>query len=230
VILRRVQCSTCWYLRVRPGGMRFVWSIRMIKAIGYATNHSFTSLAPFEFERKDPGETDVLIQILYCGVCHSDIHQAKNEWSNTVYPCMPGHEIVGRVKAVGSQVNRGKVGDVVGVGCMIDSCRTCAPCREKEEQYCEGSVGATMTYNGPMKPDGSNTSGGYSDSIVVTEHFVLKIPTNLDLKGVAPLLCAGLTTFSPLRHWNVGPGQTVGIVGLGGGIWPSNSRWPWVLR
>jgi uncharacterized zinc-type alcohol dehydrogenase-like protein len=188
----------------------------MIKAKGYAAKHSFSSLAPIDFERSEPGEKDVHIEILYCGVCHSDIHQAKNEWKNTVYPCLPGHEIVGRVKAVGPAVSQVKIGDIVGVGCMIDSCRHCDSCKADLEQYCQGPKGATMTYNGPMKPDGTNTFGGYSDSVVVPEHFVLNIPGNLDLKGVAPLLCAGVTTYSPLRHWKVHKGQHVAVVGLGG--------------
>ena len=188
----------------------------MTPAVGYATNHSFSSLAPTPFDRRDVGPTDVQFDVLWCGVCHSDIHQAENDWGNTVYPCMPGHEVVGRVTAVGNQVTKCRVGDVVGVGCMVDSCRQCEPCRESLEQYCEGPIGATMTYNGPMKPNGTNTFGGYSNVLVAAEHFILKIPANLDLKGVPPLLCAGITTYSPLRHWNVSAGQKVGVVGLGG--------------
>jgi uncharacterized zinc-type alcohol dehydrogenase-like protein len=187
-----------------------------IKAIAYGNNHSFTSLGPMEIERRMPGAKDVAIDILYSGVCHSDLHQASNDWGNTVYPCVPGHEIVGRVREVGSEVTKFKPGETVAVGTMVDSCRVCEPCREGLEQYCEGPVGATMTYNGPMKPDGSNTFGGYSDKIVVDEHFVFKIPGNLDIKAVAPLLCAGLTTYSPLKHWKVGAGQRVGVIGLGG--------------
>ncbi len=188
----------------------------MTPAIGYGTNHSFTSLGPTTFDRRDVGPGDVQIEVLFCGVCHSDVHQAENDWGNTVYPCVPGHEIVGRVTGIGAGVTKAAVGDLVGVGCMVDSCRQCEPCREDLEQYCEGPRGATMTYNGPMKPDGTNTFGGYSNVVVVTEHFILKVPTNLDLKSVAPLLCAGITTYSPLRHWNVQPGQKVGVVGLGG--------------
>ncbi|QJW98344.1 NAD(P)-dependent alcohol dehydrogenase [Frigoriglobus tundricola] len=188
----------------------------MISAIGYGTNHSYTSLGPHKFERRAPGPSDVQIEVLFCGVCHSDIHQCANDWGNTIYPCVPGHEIVGRVSAVGSAVTKFKSGDRVGVGCMVDSCRRCASCLKGLEQYCEGPKGATMTYNGPFIPDGTNTFGGYSNSIVVADHFVLRVPSNLDLKGVAPLLCAGITTYSPLRHWNVQPGQTVGVVGLGG--------------
>lgn len=186
------------------------------KAIGYGNNHSFTSLGPIEFERRPLGAEDVGIEILYCGVCHSDVHQAANDWGNTVYPCIPGHEIVGRVTAVGEKVTNHKAGDIVAVGCMVDSCGECASCREDLEQYCEGPKGATLTYNGPVKPDGTNTFGGYSDKIVVKEHFVLKVPENLDVKAVAPILCAGVTTYSPLKHWKVGAGQKVGVIGLGG--------------
>jgi len=188
----------------------------MSQANGYATNHSFTALAPHAFERPNPGPLDVSIDILFCGVCHSDVHQARNEWKNTIYPCMPGHEIVGRVRAVGPQVRAFQVGDMVGVGCLVNSCGVCGSCHEHLEQYCEGPVGCTQTYNGPMKPDGTNTFGGYSTHIVVPERFVLRIPASLPLHKVAPLLCAGVTTYSPLRHWQVGRGQRIGVVGLGG--------------
>ncbi len=188
----------------------------MPSAVGYATKHSFTNLSPMRIERPAPGPQDVGITVLFCGVCHSDLHQARNDWKNTVYPCMPGHEIIGRVTAVGDQVTKFSLGDSVGVGCMIDSCGTCVACREHLEQYCEGPRGPTMTYNGPFKPDGSNTFGGYSTHLVVPERFVLRIPHGLDLEAAAPLLCAGVTTYSPLRHWQVRPGQRVGIVGLGG--------------
>lgn len=186
------------------------------KAIGYGNNHSFTSLGAMEFERREPKAKDVAMDILYCGVCHSDLHQASNDWGNTVYPCVPGHEIVGRVTAVGGEVTKFKVGETVAVGCMVDSCRECAACQEGLEQYCEGAVGFTATYNGPAKPDGTNTFGGYSDKIVVDEHFVLKVPENLDIKAVAPILCAGVTTYSPLKKWKVSAGQKVGVIGLGG--------------
>ena len=186
------------------------------KAIAYGNNHSFTNLGPMEIERRAPKAKDVAIDILYCGVCHSDLHQAGNDWGNTVYPCVPGHEIVGRVTAIGGEVTKFKVGETVAVGTLVDSCRECEQCRQGLEQYCEGPVGATNTYNGPFKPDGTNTFGGYSDKIVVDEHFVYTIPENLDIKAVAPLLCAGLTTYSPLKHWKVGAGQKVGIVGFGG--------------
>ncbi len=149
-----------------------------------------------------------------CGVCHSDIHQARNEWKNTIYPCVPGHEIVGRVTAVGNDVTKFKVGDLAGVGCLVDSCQDCASCADGLEQYCE--KGMVLTYNGKDKETGDITFGGYSTSIVVTESFVLHVPENLDLKAVAPLLCAGITLYSPLRHWNVQAGQSVGIIGLGG--------------
>ena len=186
------------------------------KAIAYGNNHSFTNLGPMEIERREPNAKDVAIDILYCGVCHSDLHQAGNDWGNTVYPCVPGHEIVGRVTAIGGEVTKFKVGETVAVGTLVDSCRECEQCQQGLEQYCEGPVGATNTYNGPFKPDGTNTFGGYSDKIVVDEHFVYTIPENLDVKAVAPLLCAGLTTYSPLKHWQVGPGKKVGIGGLGG--------------
>jgi uncharacterized zinc-type alcohol dehydrogenase-like protein len=157
----------------------------------------------------------VEIEILYCGVCHSDLHAARNEWQNTTYPIVPGHEIIGRVTRVGNEVTRFKTGETVGVGCLVDSCRTCASCRAGLEQYCE--IGFTGTYNSEDKRSGGGmTFGGYSTSIVVREEFVLKIPTNLPLTGVAPLLCAGITTYSPLRHWGVKAGQKVGVVGLGG--------------
>ena len=171
-------------------------------------------LVAWEIARRDPGPHDVQIQILYCGVCHSDLHQARNEWKNTLYPCVPGHEIVGREVAVGEKVTRFKVGDFVGVGCMVDSCWHCDACASGEEQYCsEGFVG---TYNG-RGPGSENTYGGYSQVIVVKEAFVqhIKHPEK-DLAAVAPLRCAGITTYSPLRHWNVGPGKKVGIVGQGG--------------
>lgn len=187
-----------------------------MKAIGYGNNHSFTSLGPIEFERREPSAKDVVVEILYCGVCHSDLHQASNDWTNTIYPCIPGHEIVGRVVTAGDEVSKFKAGEIVAIGTLVDSCRQCEACQQGLEQYCEGPIGATQTYNGPFIPDGSNTFGGYSDKIVVREHFVYKIPENLDIEKVAPLLCAGLTTYSPLKHWKVGTGQKVGIIGMGG--------------
>jgi uncharacterized zinc-type alcohol dehydrogenase-like protein len=180
----------------------------------YSTASATSPLNPATIERRTPTATDVQIQIIYCGVCHSDLHFARNEWGFTQYPAVPGHEIVGRVTAVGSGVKKFKVGDTVGVGCLVDSCRTCPSCREGLEQYCEN--GMVMTYGSMDRHLGTPTYGGYSQNIVVTEDFVLRIPANLNLAATAPLLCAGITTYSPLRHWKVGPGQKVGIVGLGG--------------
>jgi uncharacterized zinc-type alcohol dehydrogenase-like protein len=186
----------------------------MIKTKAYAAQSASAALAPFSIERRDPGPHDIQLEILYCGVCHSDLHTVRNEWRNTLYPSVPGHEIVGRVVAVGSQVQKFKAGELAGVGCLIDSCGHCPSCGEGLEQYCEnGFVG---TYNGPAF-GGENTYGGYSQTIVVQESFVLKIRHDeKQLAAVAPLLCAGITTYSPLRHWKAGPGKTVGIVGLGG--------------
>jgi uncharacterized zinc-type alcohol dehydrogenase-like protein len=186
----------------------------MYKTHGYAAKDANSPLAPFDIERRDVREHDVQIEVLFCGVCHSDLHQARNEWRNTIYPVVPGHEIVGRVTKVGAGVTRYKSGDLVGVGCLVDSCRTCASCAEGLEQYCEnGFVG---TYNGVDRVSGEVTYGGYSTSVVVDEAFVLNVPGNLDPAGAAPLLCAGITTYSPLRQWGAGPGKKVGIVGLGG--------------
>lgn len=170
-------------------------------------------LSATTIERREPTATDVQIHILYCGVCHSDLHYARNEWGFTQYPAVPGHEIVGRVTAVGSNVTKFKVGDTVGVGCLVDSCRTCPECRAGLEQFCTGMV---MTYGSVDRHLGTPTLGGYAQSIVVTEDFVLRIPANLNLAAAAPLLCAGITTYSPLRRGKVGPGQKVGVVGLGG--------------
>lgn len=186
----------------------------MIKSKAYAAQSASSPLAAFEIQRREPGPEDVQLEILYCGVCHSDLHTARNEWKNTLYPSVPGHEIVGRVVAVGNKVQSFKAGDLVGVGCMVDSCGRCPSCHEGEEQYCEN--GFTGTYNGPVF-GGENTFGGYSQSIVVKESFVLRIQHDeKDLASVAPLLCAGITTYSPLHHWGAGPGKKVGIVGLGG--------------
>jgi uncharacterized zinc-type alcohol dehydrogenase-like protein len=185
----------------------------VIKTHGYAALDPKAPLAPYQFQRRTPGPQDVQMDILYCGVCHSDLHTARNEWKNTLYPSVPGHEIIGRVTAVGADVTAFKVGDVAGVGCIVDSCRHCASCAEGLEQYCEN--GFTGTYNGPVF-GGENTFGGYSDNIVVDQQYVLRISHTDNLAAVAPLLCAGITTYSPLRHWQVGPGKKVGIVGLGG--------------
>jgi uncharacterized zinc-type alcohol dehydrogenase-like protein len=184
------------------------------KIKSYAAQTSSSALAPFEIARREPGATDVEMEILFCGVCHSDLHQARNEWHNTVYPCVPGHEIVGRVTKTGNAVKTYREGDLVAVGCMVDSCRSCASCKQGEEQYCEQMP--TFTYNFPDKHLGGVTYGGYSESIVVDQAFVLRVPSTLKPAGVAPLLCAGITTYSPLRHWKVGKGQKVGVVGLGG--------------
>lgn len=175
-------------------------------------------LEPMDIQREMPKEDEVLVEVLYCGVCHSDLHQVNNDWKNTIYPCVPGHEIIGKVKAVGNSVNKFKVNDIVGVGCMIDSCKNCSACNEGEEQYCEGPVGPTLTYNGYFNPDGSgyNTFGGYSTEVVAKQEFVLKIPQSLDITKAAPILCAGITTYSPLKHWNVKKGDNVGIIGIGG--------------
>ena len=185
----------------------------MSKVIGYAAYSAKEKLAPFSFERRTLGTKDIQIEILFCGVCHSDLHTARNEWQNTVYPVVPGHEIVGRVINVGSEVKTFKVGDLAGVGCLVDSCRACPDCADDLEQYCDQEI---FTYNSPDKHTGKMTYGGYSNQIVVDEHFVLHISDKLDLAAVAPLLCAGITTYSPLRHWKVGPGSKVGVVGLGG--------------
>ena len=189
-------------------------SAKTIPTKGFATHSATSPLGPFSFERRQPGPHDIQIEILFCGVCHSDLHTARNEWTNTTYPCVPGHEIVGRVTKVGSKVTKFKEGDLAGVGCIVDSCRHCSACKEGLEQYCE--VGMTGTYNSPDPHLGGMTYGGYSERVVVDESYVLHIPKNLDPAAAAPLLCAGITTYSPLRHWNVGKGQKVGVVGLGG--------------
>ncbi len=188
----------------------------MYKAKAYSAGSATSPLASTTVARRDPTAQDVQIEILFCGICHSDLHQVRNQWSGvmpTVYPCVPGHEIVGRVTKVGSAVTRLKPGDLAAVGCMVDSDRTCPECQSGLEQFCPNQ---TLTYNFPDKHLGGVTYGGYSESVVVDEHFVLRVPSNLDLAGAAPLLCAGITTYSPLRHWGVGKGKKVGIVGLGG--------------
>lgn len=188
----------------------------MGKVLGYGTQQAKAPLAPFNFERREVQAEDVQIQILFCGICHSDLHTARNEWENTVYPCVPGHEILGKVLKVGKNVQDFKPGDIVAVGCMVDSCANCDSCKENLEQYCE--KGPIFTYNSKDKY-GQITYGGYSSQIVVDQKFVLHVPaefTEKDYPGVAPLLCAGITTYSPLRHWKIGKGSTVGVVGLGG--------------
>ncbi len=186
----------------------------MIKALGYGNTAATAPLERMEIDRRDPGPKDVRIDILYCGICHSDLHTARNEWHGTTYPCIPGHEIVGRVTAVGAEVKGFKVGDMAGVGCMVDSCRSCSECNDDLEQFC--AKGAVFTYNSPDAHLGGMTYGGYTNVVVVDEAFVLKVPAGLDPAGAAPLLCAGITTYSPLRHWGAGPGKKVGVVGLGG--------------
>lgn len=185
----------------------------MIKTKSYAGYDAVSDLRPYVFEHRHVGDFDIHIEVTYCGVCHSDIHTVRNEWGGAQYPLVPGHEIVGVVKNVGSSVQRYKEGDVVGVGCMVNSCGNCQSCKNDLEQFCH--EGCTFTYNS-MDANGTTTKGGYSDNIVVNEKFVLKIPTNLKLENVAPLLCAGITTYSPLRHWKISKNHKVGVVGLGG--------------
>jgi uncharacterized zinc-type alcohol dehydrogenase-like protein len=183
-----------------------------IKAFG--TTAADAPLKLMTIDRRDVTAKDIEIEILYCGVCHSDLHTARNDWGGTMYPAVPGHEIVGRITKVGSEVTKVKVGDLAGVGCLVDSCQTCESCKKDLEQYC--SNGWVGTYNGADKHLGGHTFGGYSDKIVVDENFILKVPANLDLAAVAPLLCAGITTWSPLRHWKVTKGSKVAVIGLGG--------------
>lgn len=198
----------------------------MILSIAYGAKSAASKLERMEIEREEPKDNEIQIEVLYAGVCHSDIHQVKNEWKNTVYPCIPGHEVVGKVTKT-AKGGRFKEGDIVGVGCMIDSCRQCAPCQCGDQNYCEGHNGWLATYNGPMTPasmteDGvntygrDNTYGGYSDTLVVAEDFVLSIPDALDIKAAASILCAGVTVYSPMKHWGVKAGDKVGVLGLGG--------------
>ena len=206
---------------------RAVTEAMLIPALGYAAKDSLSRLEPFEFVRNDAGPNEVQIDVLYCGVCHSDIHQVKNEWFNTIYPCVPGHEVVGRVAKIGPGVTRHVVGDLVGVGCMIDSCQHCDPCLSGDQNYCAGPNSWLSTYNGPMMPAArapgggnmygrDNTFGGYSDVLVVKEDFALTIPPALRPEVAAPILCAGATTYSPMKHWGVKAGDKVGIIGFGG--------------
>ena len=186
----------------------------MIATKGYAAQNASTPLAPFSYEHRDPGPGDILLDIQFCGICHSDIHQARNEWGNSFYPMVPGHEIVGKVASVGSDVTKFKVGDIAAVGCMVDSCRQCESCKAGEEQYCDRGE-TVFTYNSKDK-QGNLTFGGYGDHLVVDQAYALHVPANLDPAASAPLLCAGITTYSPLKHWKVGPDSVVGVVGLGG--------------
>src|ERR671918_1408244 len=185
-----------------------------MKVHGYAVQQAKAPLSQYSFERRDPRNNDVVIDIQYCGICHTDIHQVNDEWAGSTYPMVPGHEIVGIVNEVGPNVTRYSVDNRVGVGCFVDSCRKCSPCHKGHEQYCV--EGPTLTYNGVERDEQTRTQGGYSDKIVVDENYVLRIPDNLQMDRAAPLLCAGITMYSPLRHWNAGPGKRVGIVGLGG--------------
>jgi len=186
----------------------------MSLAHGYAVHSTTAPLVPFSFERRVVGANDIRIEILYSGICHSDLHQARDDWGGSQYPMVPGHEIIGRVVEVGADVTRLKIGDFAGVGCLVDSCRHCDACEHDLEQYCEN--GATFTYNSTDRHTGEATQGGYSDHIVVEQRFVVKVSEKLDLKAAAPLLCAGITTYSPLRHFRIGPGHKVGVIGLGG--------------
>lgn len=186
----------------------------MSKVPAYAAPSAKAPLGPFTVERREPGPHDVVIDVLFCGICHSDIHQARDEWGGAIFPMVPGHEIVGRVASAGAQVTRFKAGDLVGVGCMVDSCRECEPCKADLEQFCQKAC--AWTYNGTEMDRKTPTYGGYSTRVVVDERFTLKVPENLDPAGAAPLLCAGITTYSPLRQWNCKPGDKVGVVGLGG--------------
>src|SRR5580704_10053748 len=181
---------------------------------GYAALDSKSPLSPHSFNRREPGPSEITIEILYCGVCHSDLHMTRNEWGNAIYPMVSGHEIVGRVVAAGKSSKMFKVGDLAAIGVIVDSCRHCEPCNRGEEHFCQ--EGSTLTYAAKDRVDGSITMGGYSNNYVVDERFAHTVPAHLDLAAVAPLLCAGITTYSPLRHWKVGPGKKVGIVGLGG--------------
>jgi uncharacterized zinc-type alcohol dehydrogenase-like protein len=194
----------------REGATRV--AARDVKAFG--TEAADARLARINIQRRKPMPHDIEIEILYCGVCHSDLHTARNEWHGTIYPCVPGHEIVGKIISVGKQVTKFKIDDLAAVGCMVDSCRECGFCKQGLEQYCE--QGNVQTYNSPDQYLGKQTYGGYSERIVVHEDFVLRVPENLDLAAAAPLLCAGITTYSPLKHWNIGPGKKVGVVGIGG--------------
>jgi uncharacterized zinc-type alcohol dehydrogenase-like protein len=188
--------------------------MKTLNVKAYGTKAADAPLKQMNIERREVTAKDIEIEILYCGVCHSDLHTARNDWGGTVYPAVPGHEIVGKVTKVGKEVKKLKVGDSAAVGCLVDSCRKCDSCKHDLEQYCLG--GMVGTYNGPDKHLGGHTFGGYSEKIVVDEHFVLKVPSNLDLAATAPLLCAGITTWSPLRHWKTGKGSKVAVVGLGG--------------
>lgn len=187
-----------------------------MKTYAFGTKDKSASLKPVSFDRVEVRAGEIEIDITHCGVCHSDLHQARDDWGNTVYPCVPGHEIVGTVSRVGKGVSSFSKGDVVGVGCMVNSCQTCDACKRSEEQYCSGPKSCTLTYNGPKKPDGTNTYGGYSTGIIVREEFAIKIPGAISPAEAAPILCAGVTTYSPMKHWDLKAGQTLGVAGIGG--------------
>ncbi|WP_291197679.1 NAD(P)-dependent alcohol dehydrogenase [Hyphomonas sp.] len=184
--------------------------------LAYGTQEKSASLSPVQFTRQPVRAGEVEIEITHCGVCHSDLHQARDDWSNTVYPCVPGHEIIGKVTRVGDGVSKFSEGETVGVGCMVNSCQACEACRRGEEQYCSGPKSCTLTYNGPKIPDGTNTYGGYATGITVREEFVLNIPDAISPAEAAPILCAGVTTYSPMKHWNLQKGQSLGVAGIGG--------------
>ena len=187
-----------------------------MKVYGFGTEAKDKKLEPVVFERTDVREGEVAFKVLYCGVCHSDLHQVRNDWGNTVYPCVPGHEIVGEVTEVGKGVTRFKQGDKIGVGCMVNRCLECEPCQNHVENYCQGPKSCTLTYNGPKKPDGTNSYGGYTTHLVVREEFGMQVPDGLDLKYVGPIMCAGITVYSPMRHWKLKEGQRLGVAGIGG--------------
>ncbi|MEQ6248705.1 NAD(P)-dependent alcohol dehydrogenase [Sulfitobacter sp. HNIBRBA3233] len=187
-----------------------------MQVVGYGAKDSTSDLAPVRFERQDPRAGEVAIEIMYSGVCHSDLHQCADDWNNTVYPCVPGHEIVGRITATGEGVKGLSEGDIVGVGCMVNSCQECESCKQGDEQYCSGPKSCTLTYNGPKVPDGTNTYGGYTDAIVVRQEFVVRIPDALDPAAAAPILCAGVTTYNPMKHFGLKSGQRLAVAGIGG--------------
>lgn len=187
-----------------------------MKVHGYGATSAKKKLSPLVFERPDMRAGEIAFKVIYCGVCHSDVHQVNDDWGNTVYPSVPGHEIVGKVTAVGQGVTKFEAGDLIGVGCMVNSCQQCDECKGDMEQYCTGPKGATLTYNGPMKPDGTNTYGGYTTHMVVREEFAITIPASLGPEYGGPIMCAGVTTYSPMKHWKLEKGQTLGVVGIGG--------------
>ncbi len=188
----------------------------MIDTVGYAATKAKESMSAVKFRRLDSGPQDIELELLFCGICHSDVHQVRNDWKNTVFPCVPGHEVVGRVAKIGTEVKNFKVGEIAAVGCMIDSCGSCYSCMHGEEQYCESPTGFLGTYNGTINPKGQNSYGGYSNKLVVKEHFLLKVPEGMPPEVAGPILCAGVTTYSPLKHWGIEPGMKIGIVGFGG--------------